>query len=70
MFYQKTFCAAFVVIMETDLASIHLVKYSTATKAYFRLPWAVGSDPTMSRPHRDKGQVWAINFVSCESTPF
>jgi hypothetical protein len=38
MFYQKNFWDVFEVITETTLASIHLVKYSTATKAYFRFP--------------------------------
>jgi hypothetical protein len=27
-----------------------LVKYSTATTANLKLPWAVGSGPTMSTP--------------------
>jgi hypothetical protein len=55
--------------MDTTLASIHLVKYSIMTKAYLRFPCVVGSGPTMSRPHRCKGTVWAISFVNCEGAP-
>jgi hypothetical protein len=69
MFCQKNFCVVFVVIVDTALASIHLVKYSTATKANLRLPCAVGSGPTMSRPHHCNDQVWVISFVNCEGTP-
>jgi hypothetical protein len=36
MFCQKNFWAVFDVIVETALASIHLVKYSTATKVNLR----------------------------------
>jgi hypothetical protein len=52
MFCQKNFWAVFDVIVDTALASIHLVKYSTATKVNLRFPWVVGSGPTMSRPQR------------------
>jgi hypothetical protein len=38
MFCQKIFCAVLEVIVDTALASIHLVKYSTVTKVNFRLP--------------------------------
>jgi hypothetical protein len=38
MFCQKNFCAVFDVIVETALASIHLVKYSTTTKVNLRFP--------------------------------
>jgi hypothetical protein len=38
MFCQKNFCAVFDVIVDTALASIHLVKYSTATKVNLRSP--------------------------------
>jgi hypothetical protein len=38
MFCQKNFCAVFNVMVDTALASIHLVKYSTATKANLRFP--------------------------------
>jgi hypothetical protein len=58
--------AVFAVIVGTTLASIHLVKYSTVTKAYLRLPCKVGSCMTMSSRHRCRGQVWAISFVSYE----
>jgi hypothetical protein len=52
MFCQKNFWAVFDVIVDTALASIHLVKYSTATKVNLRFPWAVGSGPTISSPQR------------------
>jgi hypothetical protein len=52
MFCQKNFWAVYDVIVDTTLASIHLVKYSTATKVSLRFPWAMGSGPTMSRPQR------------------
>jgi hypothetical protein len=38
MFCQKNFWAVFDVIVDTALASIHLVKYSTATKVNLRFP--------------------------------
>jgi hypothetical protein len=38
MFCQKNFCAVFDVLVDTALASIHFVKYSTATKANLRFP--------------------------------
>jgi hypothetical protein len=38
MFCQKNFWAVFDVIVATALASIHLVKYSTATKVNLRFP--------------------------------
>jgi hypothetical protein len=38
MFCQKNFCAVFYVIVDTALASIHLVKYSTAMKVNLRFP--------------------------------
>jgi hypothetical protein len=38
MFCQKNFCAVFDVTVETALGSIHLVKYSTATKMNLRFP--------------------------------
>jgi hypothetical protein len=38
MFCQKNFWAVFAVIVETALAPIHLVKYSTAMKVNFRFP--------------------------------
>jgi hypothetical protein len=52
MFCQKNFCVVFAVIVEIALPSVHLVKYSTATKVNFRFPCAIGSGPTMSSPHR------------------
>jgi hypothetical protein len=69
MFRQKNFCIVLEVIVDMALASIHLVKYSTATKVNFRLPCAVGSGPTMSSPQRCSGQVCAISFVSYEGAP-
>jgi hypothetical protein len=44
----------------TGLASIHLVKYSTATTAYWRFPCAAGSFPMMSIPYLANGQVGSI----------
>jgi hypothetical protein len=38
MFCQKNFWAVFDVIIDTTLASIHMVKYSTATKVNLRFP--------------------------------
>jgi hypothetical protein len=38
IFCQKNFRAVFDVIVDTALASIHLVKYSTATKVNLRFP--------------------------------
>jgi hypothetical protein len=38
MFCQKNFWAVFDVIMETALASIHFMKYSTAMKVNLRFP--------------------------------
>ena len=38
MFCHKNFWAVFDVIVDTALASIHLVKYSTATKVNLRFP--------------------------------
>jgi hypothetical protein len=52
MFYQKNFWAVLDVIVDTALASIHLVKYSMARKVNLRFPWAVGSGPTISSPYR------------------
>jgi hypothetical protein len=52
MFCQKNLWTVFYVIVDTALASIHLVKYSMATKVNLRFPWAVGNDPTMYRPQR------------------
>jgi hypothetical protein len=69
MFCQKKFCVVFVVTVDTALASIHFVKYSTTTKANLRLSCVVCSGPTMLRPHRCNGQVWVINFVNCEGAP-
>jgi hypothetical protein len=38
MFCQKNFWAVFAVIVDTAVASIHFVKYSTATKVNFSFP--------------------------------
>jgi hypothetical protein len=38
MFCQKNFLVVFAIIMETALASIHFVKYSTAMKVNFKFP--------------------------------
>jgi hypothetical protein len=65
----ENFCDVFAVIFYTALASIHVVKYSIATKANLRLPCVVGNGLTMSRPQHCSGQVWAMNFVNCEGAP-
>jgi hypothetical protein len=36
------------VMVARGLASIHMVKYSIATIANLKFPWAVGSGPTIS----------------------
>jgi hypothetical protein len=69
MFCQKNFCAVFDVIVDTTLASIHLMKNLTATKENLRLPCIVGSGPTISSPQRCSGQVCAMSFVKCEGVP-
>jgi hypothetical protein len=69
MFCQKNFCAILDVLVDAALASIHLVKYSTAMKVNFRLPCAVGSGPMMSSPQRCSVQVCGMRFVSCEGSP-
>jgi hypothetical protein len=69
MFCQKNFYVVFDVIIDTALASIHLVKYSTSKKVNFKLPCAVGSGPTMSSPQRCSGQVYAMSFVNCKGAP-
>jgi hypothetical protein len=51
------------VMVARGLASIHLVKYSTATTVNLKLPWAVGSGPTMSIPQCCSGQV---GVISCD----
>jgi hypothetical protein len=70
MFCYKNFCAVFVVIVDTALASIHLVKYSTAMKANFSLPCAVGNGPSISRPQRCSGQVWEMSSINYEGHLF
>jgi hypothetical protein len=69
MFCQKNFCAVFDVIVDAALSSIHLVKYSTATKVNFNLPCVVGSGPTMSCPQRCSGQVCVMSSMNCEGAP-
>jgi hypothetical protein len=54
------------VMVARGLASIHLVKYSTATTANLKLPWAVGSGPTISIPQRCSGHV---GVMSCDGVP-
>jgi hypothetical protein len=60
MFCQKNFWAVFDVIVETALASIHLVKYSTATKAN------VG---TMLRRRRSCRKKWFSAEAVCMGWP-
>jgi hypothetical protein len=69
IFFQKKFCVILEVIVDTALASIHLVKYSTAMMVNLRLPWAMGNGPMISSPHCCSGQVCAISFVSCKGAP-
>ena len=69
MFCEKNFCIVLEDIIDTVLASIHLVKYSMATKVNFRLPCAMGSGPRMSSPQCCSGQVYAVSFVNCEGAP-
>ena len=57
MFRQMNFSAAAAVIVAKASASTHLVKYSTATIIQRRCPIALGNDPTMSIPHKSKGQA-------------
>lgn len=49
--------------MAKNLASIHLVKYSTATTAKRSLPSPVGSGPNRSIRQRCRGQVGLIRYV-------
>jgi hypothetical protein len=51
MFYQKNFCVVFVVIIDIAVTSIHLVKYSTTTKANLRLPYACNT-PSVYLPFK------------------
>jgi hypothetical protein len=69
MFCQMNFCVVFVVIANTTLASIHLVKYSTATKANLRCLalWVVVR--ICQGAIIVTGQVWVINFVNYEGAP-
>jgi hypothetical protein len=69
MFCQKNLCVVFDFIVDTTLASIHLMKHSIATKANLRLPYAVGNGPMISSPQCCSGQVCAMNFVNCEGVP-
>jgi hypothetical protein len=39
-----------------------LVKYSIATTVNLKLPWAVGSGPTISIPQRCNGQVGVMSY--------
>jgi hypothetical protein len=66
MFCQKNFCTVAEVMVSKGLASIHLVKYSTATTTYFKFPCAGGSGPSKSRPHLCSGQVGCISWVNEE----
>jgi hypothetical protein len=60
MFCQRNFFIVKDDMFVTGLASIHLVKYSTATTAYWTFPYAVGSFLMMSIPHLTNGQVGSI----------
>jgi hypothetical protein len=54
------------VMVARGLASIYLVKYSTATIANLKLPWAVGSGPTISIPQRCNDHE---GVISCDCAP-
>jgi hypothetical protein len=47
-------------------ASIHLVKYSTATTAYLYFPCVVVNGPTMSMPHLYNGHKGVMSYDGCE----
>jgi hypothetical protein len=66
MLCQKNLRDVFDVIIDIIHASIHLVKYSTATKAYFKLFLCCREGSMMSSPQRWWGHVWASIFVVCE----
>ena len=51
------------VILASAFASTHLEKYSKATTVKQRLSGAGGNGPTMSTPHRCKGQVGMMDVV-------
>ena len=55
------------VILASAFASIHLEKYFKATAVKQRLPSAVGNGPTMSTPHRYKGQVGMMDVARLAS---
>lgn len=69
MFWQKIFWVVFDFIKEAAFTSVHLVQYSTTTKAYFKFPWAVGTSSMMYMPQHSSGHVWPINLDFCESPP-
>lgn len=50
-------------------ALIHCMKYSTATKRYLRLPYAIGRGLMLLMPHCCRSHVGAISFVGYERAP-
>jgi hypothetical protein len=67
MFSQKKFFTESKVIDASGLASIHLVKYSTATTLNLFPPCEGGRGATRSMPHLWSGHIGGISCISAES---
>jgi hypothetical protein len=67
MFCQKNFFTEIEVIDASSFASIHLVKYSTATTANLFPPCEGGRGPTRLMPHLWSGHIGGISciFAKC-----
>jgi hypothetical protein len=66
MFCQKNFLTDSEVIVASGSASIHLVKYSTATTTNLFPLCEGGNGPTRSIPHLCNGQIGGMSCVSTE----